>query len=284
MVDLVAFAFEDHLVRVVRRDDTPWFVGVDVCSCLGLAKPHSTLKLLDEDEKGSQTVGGPGGDQNTIIVSEPGVYRLVFRSRKPEAERFKRWLAHEVLPKLRREGRVDLAPAADAPPRADTVPESALFKLNLIREARLLFGPDRARALWRTLGLPAVPPPPLSAADEARVCLRHLLDAPVHEGGPDFRSAIELALDDDEQARALLVSAGIRVDSETQAFVVANSGGRLMEVFAGTEWARRRWPRVLKRLPGVSCAGPRRYGGINLRGSLLPADYLDEEFAARVAA
>jgi prophage antirepressor-like protein len=39
-----------------------------------------------------------------IVVSEPGVFRLIFTSRKPEAERFKRWLAHDVLPALRRNG------------------------------------------------------------------------------------------------------------------------------------------------------------------------------------
>lgn len=218
-----------------------------------------------------------------IVVSEPGVYRLVFRSRKPEAERFKRWLAHEVLPQLRREGRVDLRPEPE-PTRLDPLPESAVHKLNLVREARLLFGHDRARALWRSLGLPPVPPAPLTSADEARVCLRHLLDAAVHESGPDYRSTIEAALDDDEHSRGLLLGAGVRVDSERGTFTIANEAPRLTAVFAGTEWARRRWGRVLKRLPGVVPSGPRRFHGQQRRGAQLPADYLDEEFRARAMA
>ena len=57
-------------------------------------------------------MGTLGGSQSVIVVSEPGVYRLVFRSRKPEAERFKRWLAHEVLPQIRKTGRFGSPDAA----------------------------------------------------------------------------------------------------------------------------------------------------------------------------
>ena len=41
---------------------------------------------------------------NTNLINEPGVYRLVFRSNKPEAEHFKHWIFHEVLPSLRKTG------------------------------------------------------------------------------------------------------------------------------------------------------------------------------------
>jgi prophage antirepressor-like protein len=50
----------------------------------------------------------------TIFVCEAGVFRLIFSSRKPEAERFKRWLAHEVLPSIRRTGRYESAQGAAA--------------------------------------------------------------------------------------------------------------------------------------------------------------------------
>lgn len=99
------FAFGEHLVRVIEREGEPWFVGKDVCGVLGISKHHQALENLDIDERGTCNVGTPSGNQDMIIVSEPGVYRLIFRSRKPEAERFKRWLAHEVLPEIRRTGR-----------------------------------------------------------------------------------------------------------------------------------------------------------------------------------
>ena len=39
-----------------------------------------------------------------VIVSEPGLYSLIVRSRKPEAKAFKRWITHEVIPAIRKTG------------------------------------------------------------------------------------------------------------------------------------------------------------------------------------
>lgn len=92
-------------VRAVRGDDgEPMFVAKDVCAALELKNPRSTLALLDEDEKGVHIVDTPGGEQRMTTVSEPGFYKLVLKSRKPEAKAFQRWVTHEVLPALRREG------------------------------------------------------------------------------------------------------------------------------------------------------------------------------------
>lgn len=148
MTTLIPFAFEERLVRATQRGADPWFVGRDVCACLGLRNSKDALSTLDPDEKGVATTDplGPGGEQSVTIVSEPGVYRLVFRSRKPEAERFKRWLAHEVLPQLRRTGA--FAPsattgeppiAADAPtPPRSVLDEPLLHRLHVVREARAI--------------------------------------------------------------------------------------------------------------------------------------------------
>lgn len=43
-------------------------------------------------------------------VTEPGLYRLIFASRKPDAVRFRRWVFHEVLPQIRRTGSYSVAP------------------------------------------------------------------------------------------------------------------------------------------------------------------------------
>lgn len=92
-------------VRAIRDENgEPMFVAKDVCAVLELKNPRSTLALLDEDEKGVHIVDTPGGEQQMTIVSEPGFYKLVMRSRKPEAKAFQRWVTHEVLPALRREG------------------------------------------------------------------------------------------------------------------------------------------------------------------------------------
>ena len=186
---VINFAFEESLVRVVERDGQPWFVGKDVCSVLGVGKHHQALESLDSDERGTCSIGTPsaadgrgGGEQTTIVVSEPGVYRLVFRSRKPEAERFKRWLAHEVLPQIRRTGFYAAAGAAVEP--LPTLDNSSIAvwraRIDLVREARIAYGAARARLLWEEIGLPAVPQ--VAASNEPEECLALLLDADAVEG------------------------------------------------------------------------------------------------------
>ncbi|WP_240911582.1 BRO-N domain-containing protein [Paludisphaera soli] len=59
---------------------------------------------LDDDEKGIRIVDTPGGPQEMLCVNESGLYSLIFKSRKAEARRFKRWVCHEVLPSIRRYG------------------------------------------------------------------------------------------------------------------------------------------------------------------------------------
>lgn len=106
------FHYLGTAVRIVMIDGEPWWVAKDVCDVLGVQNTADTLrKILDDDEKGVATVYTPGGDQQMAIVSEPGLYSLILRSRKPEAKAFKRWITHEVIPSIRRTGRY-VAPAA----------------------------------------------------------------------------------------------------------------------------------------------------------------------------
>jgi len=85
-------------------DGSPWFVAADVCDCLDLSDVSKAVASLDEDEKGTTTIRTPGGPQEMIIISEPGLYSLTLRSRKPEAKTFKRWITHEVVPSIRKHG------------------------------------------------------------------------------------------------------------------------------------------------------------------------------------
>ena len=92
-------------VRAIRgENDEPWFVAKDVCAALGLGNSRQALARLDDDERGVISTDTPGGKQQMTTVTEPGFYKLVMRSRKPEAKAFQRWATHEVLPALRREG------------------------------------------------------------------------------------------------------------------------------------------------------------------------------------
>lgn len=93
-------------LRVVNGEDgEPWFVAKDVCEALGLNNVGQATNGLDADEKGSITINdGTPGNPNKATISEAGLYSLILRSRKPEAKAFKRWVTHEVLPSIRRDG------------------------------------------------------------------------------------------------------------------------------------------------------------------------------------
>lgn len=94
-------------VRVVEKSGNPWFTAKDVCDCLGLGNVSEALKGLDDDEKeqlSTNIINPDVGGRGTIIISEPGLYSLVLRSRKPEAKAFKRWVTHDILPSIRKTG------------------------------------------------------------------------------------------------------------------------------------------------------------------------------------
>lgn len=91
-------------IRALNMDGEPWFVAKDVCNALGLGNTGQAIVKLDQDEKGITNVDTLGGIQQVSTISEPGFYKLVFKSRKPEAKAFQRWVTHEVLPAIRRDG------------------------------------------------------------------------------------------------------------------------------------------------------------------------------------
>nr|DAF71563.1 MAG TPA: repressor domain protein [Caudoviricetes sp.] len=90
-------------LRVTQdKNGEPWFVAKDVCDALGLDTSH-VRRGLDDDEVATLP-NWQGKGASPLIVSEAGLYSLVLKSRKPEAKRFRRWVTHEVLPALRRDG------------------------------------------------------------------------------------------------------------------------------------------------------------------------------------
>ena len=103
MNDIQLFSNDDFGdMRVLLTDDgEPMFAAVDVCKALDLSNPSVAVAGLDEDERAKLNLGRQG---ETNFVTEPGFYKLVMRSRKPEAKAFQRWVTHEVLPALRRDG------------------------------------------------------------------------------------------------------------------------------------------------------------------------------------
>lgn len=114
-------------MRVLIREGAPWWVAADVCRVLEIANPRDAVSSLDEDEK--MTVANSDGQagrgaQSYNLISESGLYALIFKSRKPQAKAFRKWVTAEVLPAIRMTGGYDLGvseeaelPELPAPPR-----------------------------------------------------------------------------------------------------------------------------------------------------------------------
>lgn len=103
-MNIIPFIFDTLPVRAVLRDGEPWFVAADVCAVLEIVDVRQAVERLDDSERGGCTVPTPGGLQEVRAVNESGLYALIFTSRKPEAQRFRRWVTGEVLPSIRKTG------------------------------------------------------------------------------------------------------------------------------------------------------------------------------------
>ena len=101
---LQVFRFENAEVRTLERNGEPWFVAKDVADILDLDQPSNSMRNFPDNEKGMYSIHTPGGQQEMLIVNEPGLYRLIFQSRKAEAEKFKTWVFTDVLPSIRKNG------------------------------------------------------------------------------------------------------------------------------------------------------------------------------------
>jgi prophage antirepressor-like protein len=100
------FDFHGASVRTVMIKGEPWFVAGDVCKILGIENGRDAISRIKNVNVGSTDVENSRGQlRKTKIVNESGLYRLIFQSRKPEAERFTDWVTGEVLPQIRKTGR-----------------------------------------------------------------------------------------------------------------------------------------------------------------------------------
>lgn len=101
MNGLQIFNYNSQEIRTVEKDGALWWVLADVCKVLGFTNPTMIAERLDEDERAKLGLGRQG---EANIINESGLYNVIMRSEKPEAKAFKRWVTHEVLPSIRKEG------------------------------------------------------------------------------------------------------------------------------------------------------------------------------------
>lgn len=176
---LSVFEYETRAVRMVMRDDEPWWVLSDVCAVLDLSNPSKAATGLDPDERMTLTSSegqsgltvvnndgqGRGGARSLTLINQSGLYSLILRSRKEEAKRFKKWVTSVVLPSIRKTGSYSVRPAPVAEPAttllerlADPEARAALEVTMRLVEFSKDLTPDQ-RVLAAKVGLPIDPLP-----------------------------------------------------------------------------------------------------------------------------
>jgi prophage antirepressor-like protein len=98
-------------VKTIVANGQPWFCAKDVAKALGYAKPRNAIRdhVFEEDRSKHGNLMGPVSgphleyhDRESVYISEPGVYALIFGSKLESAKFFKKWVCQDVLPKLRK--------------------------------------------------------------------------------------------------------------------------------------------------------------------------------------
>jgi prophage antirepressor-like protein len=101
---------ENVNVRTQVINDEPWFVAKDVAMALNITWSGHTLDNIPNEwtQMVKLTINGSDGGVSNIrrmtLINEAAVYKLAFRSNKPEADRFVNWVTGTVLPSIRRTG------------------------------------------------------------------------------------------------------------------------------------------------------------------------------------
>lgn len=101
--EIQLFQNEQFKVRAVEKDGKAFFIAKDVAEVLGY---KDTAYAIITHCKGVGEIQTPtsGGVQKMKIIPESDIYRLIIRSRLPEAEKFEKWIMEEVLPSINKRG------------------------------------------------------------------------------------------------------------------------------------------------------------------------------------
>jgi prophage antirepressor-like protein len=150
----LTFNFQDHEIRFVGTAENPEWIAADVCKALELqSKPSNITRRFNDLEKGVFVAHTLGGKQRLLTVKEPGLYKLVFKSESKIATEFQNWLAHEVLPAIRKGVySTPYEPPIQKELPLETPPTTSVPEITAIAEAiNLVF--ERSRVNRRVIAL-----------------------------------------------------------------------------------------------------------------------------------
>ena len=97
-----------HTEVVIKGTKTdPLFRASDIGVVLEISNIRTSIMDFDESEKVVHSMNTLGGNQDVTFLTEKGLYKMLFRSRKPIAQRFQNWVC-EVIKEIRINGLYEL--------------------------------------------------------------------------------------------------------------------------------------------------------------------------------
>lgn len=128
MNDLTVFNFESRPIRTYADENgEPWFCLSDTCTALNI-RQYRVDRLPQAGVTNCQ-VRYDSGAKTLTFVNEPNLYRLVFRSNKPEAQKFADWVYSEVLPSIRKTGSYTVANKEKSSTNIDEIKKAIVLAL-----------------------------------------------------------------------------------------------------------------------------------------------------------
>lgn len=131
MTQLATYVFSGHNVRTNNDSISPLFLAKDVCDALGFVKARNAVAQHVAPEDLTKLPIDTGyGVKDMLAVNESGLYALIFGSKLPSAQKFKRWVTSEVLPSIRKTGSYTM------PSDTIDVTQQYLVRLAVSRQAK----------------------------------------------------------------------------------------------------------------------------------------------------
>ena len=87
--------------------ENPLFRASDIGEVLEINNIRTSTLHFDDTEKVVHSMNTPGGIQQVSFLTEKGLYKLLFKSRKPIAEQFQNWVC-EIIRDIRLTGKYEL--------------------------------------------------------------------------------------------------------------------------------------------------------------------------------
>src|SRR5699024_1247435 len=109
MNELKVFNFQDNEVRTVHRNSEAWGNLNDVSRILDIRNPRDTKsRVKHEGVVSTDVIDNLGREQSATFINEANLYKVIFQSRKAEAEQFQDWVYEEVVPQIRKTGQYEV--------------------------------------------------------------------------------------------------------------------------------------------------------------------------------